>query len=68
MIDYPRFVKGKLTEIINKMAAEPKLFVKNPNSDFTRKRKLSFDYYTTIIPVWGIAPYQQYSVRIPLVI
>ena len=43
MIDYPRFVKGKLTEIISKMAAEPKLFVKNPNTDFTRKRKLSFE-------------------------
>jgi len=43
MTDYPSFVKGKLTEIISKMAAEPKLFVKNPNVDFTRKRKLSFE-------------------------
>lgn len=43
MIDYPRFVKGKLSEIISKMAAESKLFVKNPNADFTRKRKLSFE-------------------------
>jgi hypothetical protein len=42
MINYPGFVKGKLIEIISKMAAEPKLFVKNPNSDFTRNRKLSF--------------------------
>lgn len=43
MIDYPSLVKSKLTEIIRKMATEPKLFVKNPNVDFTRKRKLSFE-------------------------
>ena len=43
MTDYPRFVKGKLNEIISKMAAEPKSFVKNPNVDFTRNRKLSFE-------------------------
>jgi len=43
MIDYPSFVKDKLSEIISKMAAEPKLFVKNPDADFTRKRKLSFE-------------------------
>ena len=43
MTDYPNFVKGKLTEIISKMAVESKLFVKNPNVDFTRKRKLSFE-------------------------
>lgn len=43
MIDYPKYVKGKLTEIISKMTAEPKLFVKNPNANFTRKRKLSFE-------------------------
>ena len=42
MTDYPSFVKGKLTEIISKMVSEPKLFVKNPNADFTRNRKLSF--------------------------
>lgn len=43
MNDYPSFVKGKLFDIINKMAAEPKPFVKNPNADFTRNRKLSFE-------------------------
>ena len=43
MIDYPKFVKDTLSEIISKMATEPKLFVKNPNADFTRKRKLSFE-------------------------
>ena len=40
MTNYPSFIKGKLTKIIRKMAAEPKTFVKNPNVDFTRNRKL----------------------------
>lgn len=43
MIDYPKFVKDKLSKIIGKMKAEPKLFVKNPIVDFSRKRKLSFE-------------------------
>lgn len=43
MTDYSRFVKEKLTEIISKMAAEPKPFVNNPKVDFTRNRKLSFE-------------------------
>jgi hypothetical protein len=43
MTNYPSFIKGKLLYIISKMAAEPKLFVKNPNVDFTRNRKLSFE-------------------------
>src|SRR5450830_158855 len=43
MADYSRFVKEKLTGIINKMATEPESFVKNPNVDFTRNRKLSFE-------------------------
>lgn len=43
MTDYPSFVKGKLLKIINEMATEPSSFVKNPNVDFTRNRKLSFE-------------------------
>lgn len=43
MADYSRVVKEKLAEIISKMVAEPKPFVKNPNVDFTRNRKLSFE-------------------------
>jgi Transposase DDE domain len=53
MIDYPSLVKGKLTGIISKMAAEPKLFVKNPNVDFTRKRKLSFETVMNLILSMG---------------
>jgi len=43
MADYSRFVKEKLIGIISKMATEPESFVKNPNVDFTRNRKLSFE-------------------------
>lgn len=43
MTGYPSFIKDKLTKIIRDMAAEPKLFVKNPNADFTRTRKLAFE-------------------------
>lgn len=43
VINYPKLVKDNLSEIISKMTAEPKLFVKNPYVDFTRKRKLSFE-------------------------
>ena len=53
MIDYPKFAKGKLTKIINKMAAEPKLFVKNPNADFTRQRKLSFETVVSLMLSMG---------------
>ncbi len=53
MTDYPSFVKVKLTEIIRKMAAEPKLFVKNPNADFTRNRKLSFEMVMNLMLSMG---------------
>lgn len=42
MTDYPSFIKEKLNEIISKMATEPNHFVKNPDVDFTRNRKLTF--------------------------
>ena len=53
MIDYPSIVKGRLTEIISKMSAEPKLFVKNPNADFIRKRKLSFETVMNLMLLMG---------------
>lgn len=53
MIDYPRFVKEKLSKIISKMAEEPKLFVKNPNTDFTRNRKLSFETVVNLMLSMG---------------
>jgi hypothetical protein len=72
MTDYPRFVKGKLTEIISKMAAEPKLFVKNPNADFTRNRKLSFETVINLMLSMGgnnltneLMEYFDYDVNMP---
>lgn len=53
MIDYPKFVKEKLSKIISKMAEEPKLFVKNPNTDFTRNRKLSFETVVNLMLSMG---------------
>lgn len=42
MNDYPNSVKDSLTSLIMEMSATPALFVKNPERDFTRKRKLPF--------------------------
>ena len=43
MNEYPNTVKEKLTSLINEMSASPALFVKSPDKDFTRDRKLPFD-------------------------
>jgi hypothetical protein len=43
MINYPSYVKSKLSAIINEMAASPEPFVKNPGRDFTRNRKITFE-------------------------
>ncbi len=40
---YPNIVKETLTSLITKMSATPEIFVKNPERDFTRKRKLPFE-------------------------
>ena len=43
MVNYPMFVKDKLTDIIKEMAESPEYFVKNPGQDFTRIRKFTFE-------------------------
>lgn len=43
MNEYPNNVKHRLTTIITQMSNSPSLYVKNPKSDFTRKRKLPFE-------------------------
>lgn len=43
MNDYPNSVKETLTTLIMEMSASPALFVKDPERDFTRKRKLPFE-------------------------
>ena len=42
MINYPDFVKNTLMNIIDEMAQDPEYYVKNPNKDFIRNRKLNF--------------------------
>ncbi len=43
MNDYPNSVRETLTNLIMEMSASPALFVKDPERDFTRKRKLPFE-------------------------
>ena len=44
MTKYSKLVKYKLTSIIKEMGESPETFVKNPGKDFTRNRKLTFEY------------------------
>lgn len=41
--DIPQQIKQILDDIINEMSQRPQDFAKNPNKDFTRDRKLSFN-------------------------
>lgn len=43
MTKYCNYVKEKLNSIIKEMSKSPESFVKNPNKDFIRNRKLSFE-------------------------
>ena len=43
MNEYPNRLKEKLSSLIQELSASPALFVKNPDKDFTRKRKLPFE-------------------------
>lgn len=49
MTKYSNNVKKKLIRIIKKMGSNPKDFVKNPEKDFTRNRKLSFESMMSFI-------------------
>ena len=42
MNDYPDLVKRRLIQLIDDMAQDPGLFVKDPGKDFSRNRKLNF--------------------------
>ena len=39
---YPQKIKETLMSLIAEMSAAPELFVKNPDKDFTRNRRLPF--------------------------
>ena len=53
MINYSKIVKYKLTSIIKEMGESPELFVKNPKKDFTRNRKLTFEYVINLLLSMG---------------
>jgi len=42
MLKFAHKIKYKLNSIISQMSKNTEQFVKNPNTDFTRNRKLSF--------------------------
>ncbi|WP_221936163.1 hypothetical protein [Paenibacillus thiaminolyticus] len=43
MNEYANSLKKTLTSLIREMAAAPAPYVKNPEKDFTRKKKLPFE-------------------------
>ena len=43
MLDYPAMVKDTLANLVREMSEAPALFVKTPDKDFTRTRKLTFE-------------------------
>lgn len=43
MNEYPNSLKQTLTSLIREMSAAPAPYVKNPEKDFTRKKKLPFE-------------------------
>lgn len=72
MVDYPKFVKETLSEIIRQMATDVKSFVKNPNADFIRNRKLSFETVMNLMLSMGgnsltseLMEYFDYNVDMP---
>ena len=60
MHSYSRFVKNKLKSIIKEMAQSPECFVKNPDKDFTRNRKLAFeDIINLLLSMAGNSIYKE---------
>lgn len=53
MKNYPNSIKDTLTSIIKEMNESPEDFVKNPGKDFTRNRKLTFEYVINLLLSMG---------------
>jgi len=53
MNEYPNTVKKTLTSLIKEMSAAPALFVKDPERDFTRRRKLPFEIVVQLLLSMG---------------
>ena len=53
MNEYADFIKGKLDTVLAEMQESSRLFVNNPEKDFTRKRKLDFKDMLSILLSMG---------------
>ena len=53
MNKYPNAVKKKLMSLVREMSALPSLFIKNPEKDFTRERKLPFETMLRVLLSMG---------------
>lgn len=53
MIEHSSLVKKTLVSLIHDMAENPALYVKNPEKDFTRKRKLPFEEVMNLLISMG---------------
>ncbi len=53
MKNYPNHIKSTLHSTIRDMAKHPEDFCRNPEKDFTRKRKLSFEKLLTLLVKMG---------------
>lgn len=53
MKNYPNHIKNTLHAAIRDMAKHPEDFCRNPEKDFTRKRKLSFEKLLTLLVKMG---------------
>ena len=52
-MSYSNVVKSKLKSVIKQMSQEKELYVRNPQSDFTRNRKISFDTVINVLLSMG---------------
>lgn len=53
MVNYPAYIKEKLNSIVKEMSISPDKFVKNPEKDFTRNRKLTFETVVNLLLSMG---------------
>jgi hypothetical protein len=53
MKNYPHFLKSRIAGFIGELAASRQLYVKNPETDFTRNRKLPFESVMQLIISMG---------------
>ena len=53
MKNYPKYVKKTLNAVIRDMSKQPELFCRDPERDFTRKRKLPFEKVLDLLVKMG---------------